>query len=170
SYRLEVIRFDGAGVDFPAPAPYLWFRYLAVTTNAPMHQVNEIELFGIPTVVIKDFAVDKQLIPPGEPVTFSWEVDLRTTDVVIGGIGNVTAQTVNGRGSITLPAGPNTTTVYTLSATHPDTTAQQSVTVTVTDQPIIQSFTANRTIIGPGESATLSWAVFNATELFVNGT
>lgn len=169
SQRYEVIRFDGGGVDFPSPAPYLWFRYHALATNAAMHQVNEIELFGLPTVVIKDFAVNKPQIPQGEPITLSWEVDPRTTNIVISGVGNVTAQTVNGIGRVTLSPGPATTTVYTMSATHPDTTAQQTVTVNVTDQPVIQAFSASPAIIGPGDSATLAWEVFNAGSLFLNG-
>ena len=141
--RFEVIRFDGAGVDFAAPAAYSWFRYYAVSQNAPLHQINEIEFFGVPTVVIKDFAVDKPLIPPGEPVTLTWEVHPDTTSIVLSGVGNVTGNTVNGHGSVTVNPGPAITTVYTLSATHPDTAAQQAVTVTVTDQPVIQSFTAS---------------------------
>jgi hypothetical protein len=56
-----------------------------------------------------------------------------------------------------------------MSATHPDTTAQQTVTVTVTDQPIIQRFVANPAIVAPGGSATLAWDTFNATSVFLNG-
>jgi hypothetical protein len=162
SQRLEVLRFDGAGVDFPSPAPYLWFRYFAVTTDATMHQVNELELFGVPTVVVKNFAVDHTLIAPSEPIILSWEVDPRTTNITIGGLGDVTARTINGAGSISLAPGPGTTTTYVMSAVHPDTTAQQAVTVTVTDQPIIRTFAANPPIIGPGASSTLSWQVINA--------
>jgi hypothetical protein len=95
--------------DFAAPAPYRWFRYHALMTNAAMHQINEIELFGIATVVIKQFGVDKALIPPGQPITLSWEVDPRTTNITISGVGNVTAQTVNGVGSVTLTPGPGST-------------------------------------------------------------
>ena len=169
SQRYEVIRFEGGGVDFPSPTPYIWFRYHALSTNAAMHQINEIELFGIPTVVIKDFVVDKSLIPAGEPITLSWEVDPRTTNIVISGLGNVTAQTVNGLGRVTLNPGPAATTVYTITATHPDTTAQQTVTVNVTDQPIIQLFSANPAIMGPGGSTTLAWEILNATSVSLNG-
>ena len=170
SERHEVLRFDGAGADFPTPAPYLRFRYSAISTDATMHQVNELELFGVPTVVIKDFAVNRPLIPPGEPIAFSWEVDPRTTNIVISNVGDVTAQTVNGFGSVTLNPGPLATTTYTMSATHPDTTAQRPVIVTVTDQPVIQAFSANPAIIGPGGSTLLNWEVFNATSITLNGT
>lgn len=168
--RYEVIQFDGAGVDFPAPAPFLWFRYHALSQAGPMHQLNEIELFGVATVVIRDFSVNKPLIPPGEPITLSWEVHPATTNIVISGLGNVTAQTVDGVGSATLNPGPGATTVYTMSATHPDTTAQQAVIVTVTDQPVIQEFSASPAIIGPGSSTTLNWDVFNATSVTLDGS
>ncbi|MDX2418317.1 MAG: hypothetical protein QNK19_12730 [Xanthomonadales bacterium] len=46
--RLQVIRFDGNGVDFPTPAAYRWYRYnvSSTVTNGGFHQINEVELFG----------------------------------------------------------------------------------------------------------------------------
>ncbi len=46
--RLQVIRYDGNGVDFPTPAAYRWYRYNAssTVTNGGFHQINEVELFG----------------------------------------------------------------------------------------------------------------------------
>lgn len=170
SNRLEVIRFDGSGQDFAAPSPYSWFRYHVTATDSG-HQINELEFFGVPVVVFNDFSVDKPLIPTGEAITLSWDLDPGVTSVSIdNGVGNVTAQTANGVGQITLNPGPNTTTTYTMTAVHPETTAQESVTVTVTNQPVINSFTANPTIIAPGGSSTLQWDVFNTTSVNLNGT
>lgn len=51
SARLEVLRYDGAGVDFATPPEYRFFRYRVDQTNgAGAHQINEIELFGTPIV------------------------------------------------------------------------------------------------------------------------
>ncbi|HWB02891.1 MAG TPA: lamin tail domain-containing protein [Verrucomicrobiales bacterium] len=169
SQRLEVLRFNGAGADFPSPPPYLWFRYSATSQDGPLHQINELEFFGVPTIVIKNFSVDKPLIPTAEPITLSWELDPGTTSVSISGIGDVTGQTVNGLGSRVINPGPSATTIYTMTAVHPTTTGQQAVTVTVTNQPIIRSFTATPPIIGPGASSTLNWNVINYTGLQLDG-
>lgn len=170
SNRLEVIRFDGDGQDFATPAPYSWFRY-HVTGTDNGHQINELEFFGVPVVVFNDFSVDKPLIPTGEAITLSWDLDPGVTSVSIdNGIGDVTAQTVNGVGQMTINPGPNANTTYTMTAVHPETTAQESVTVTVTDQPVVNSFTANPSVIAPGGSTTLQWDVFNTTSVDLNGS
>ena len=169
SQRLEVLRFSGNGEDFPAPPPYSWIRYRALTTDDALHQINELEYFGVSTVVIRSYTVDKPLIPAAEPVLLSWEVDPATTSISISGIGNVTAQTVNGHGSIRLDPGPSVTTTYTMMAVHPVTPGEKAVTITVTDQPIIRTFEATPSIIGPGQSAVLHWNVLNNTALQLDG-
>ena len=170
SNRLEVIRFDGNGQDFVSPAPFSWFRYRVTSTDSG-HQINELELFGVPVVVFNDFSVDKPLIPTGEPITLSWDLDPGVTSVSIdNGVGDVTAQTVNGIGQITLNPGPGSNTTYTMTAIHPESTAQQSVHVTVTNQPIINSFAATPAVIAPGGSTTLRWDVFNISSLDLNGS
>ena len=170
SNRLEVIRFDGNGQDFASPAPFSWFRYRVTSTDSD-HQINELELFGVPVVVFNDFSIDKPLIPTGEPITLSWDLDPGVTNVSIdNGVGDVTAQTVNGIGQITLNPGPGSNTTYTMTAIHPESTAQQSVHVTVTNQPIINSFAATPAVIDPGGSTTLRWDVFNISSLDLNGS
>ena len=170
SNRLEVIRFDGNGQDFVSPAPFSWFRYRVTSTDSG-HQINELELFGVPVVVFNDFSVNKPLIPTGEPITLSWDLDPGVTSVSIdNGVGDVTAQTVNGIGQITLNPGPGSNTTYTMTAIHPESPAQQSVHVTVTNQPIINSFAATPAVIAPGGSTTLRWDAFNISSLDLNGS
>lgn len=170
SNRLEVIRFDGNGEDFASPAPFSWFRY-RVTSTDNAHQINELELFGVPVVVFKDFSVDKPLIPTGEPVTLSWDLDPGVTSVSIdNGVGDVTALTVNGVGQITLDPGPGSNTTYTMTAIHPESIAEKSVSVSVTDQPVINSFTATPAVIAPGGATTLRWEGFNFSSLDLNGS
>lgn len=169
SQRLEVLQFNGNGADFPTPQPWSWFRYRVQTNGNALLQINELELFGVPVQVIKDFRADKPLVFPGEPVTLSWELDPGTTAASINGIGNVMPFTANGVGNYMITPGPATTTAYILSATHPLTDANQTTTVVVTNQPIIRTFTATPPIIGPGESAVLNWSVANATSLELDG-
>jgi hypothetical protein len=169
SQRLEVLQFNGDGADFPTPASYSWFRYRVQTNGNALLQINELELFGIPVQVIKNFQSSKPLIFPGESHTLSWELDPGTTAANIAGIGNVMPFTTNGLGSVPVNPGPGVTTIYSMSATHPLTNANAATTVTVTNQPIIRSFTATPPIIGPGESATLNWNVVNATGIQLDG-
>jgi hypothetical protein len=46
--RLEVLRYDGGGVDFATPAAYTRFRYRveSTVTDGTLHQINELEFFG----------------------------------------------------------------------------------------------------------------------------
>jgi len=167
--RLEVLQFNGNGADFATPASYSWFRYRVQTNDNALLQINELELFGVPVQVIKKFESTKPLIFPGESHTLSWELDPGTTAASIAGIGNVMPFTTNGIGSVPVNPGPNVTTIYSMSATHPLTNANAATTVTVTNQPIIRSFTATPPIIGPGESSTLNWTVVNSTSAQLDG-
>ncbi len=167
--RLEVLEFTGNGTDFATPASYSWFRYRVQTNGNALLQINELELFGVPVEVIKKFESNKPLIFPGESHTLSWELDPGTTAASIAGIGNVMPFTTNGIGSVLVNPGPNVTTVYSMSATHPLTDANAATTVTVTNQPIIRTFTATPPIIGPGESSTLAWTVVNSTSVQLEG-
>lgn len=169
SQRLEVLEFNGNGGDFATPASYSWFRYRVQTNGDALLQINELELFGVPVQVIKSFQSNKPLIFPGEAHTLSWELDPGTTAASIAGIGNVLPFTTNGLGIVAVNPGPNVTTVYTMSATHPLSAANATTTVTVTNQPIIRSFTATPPIIGPGASTTLAWNVANAASVLLDG-
>ena len=170
SNRLEVIRFDGNGEDFASPAPFSWFRY-RVTSTDNAHQLNELELFGVPVVVFNNFSVNAPLIPSGEPITLSWDLDPGVTSVFINnGVGDVTARTVNGLGQITIDPGPISNTTYTMTAVHPESTAEKSVSVVVTDEPVINAFTATPSVIAPGGTTILRWDVFNVSSLELNGS
>lgn len=170
SQRLEVLQFNGNGADFPTPQPWSRFRYRVQTNDNALLQINELELFGVPVQVVRRFEADPPLAFPGEPVTLSWELDPGTTSATISGVGDVMPITAKGAGSVRLDPGPAATTVYTLNAIHPLTPASQSTTVTVTAQPIIRRFTATPPIIGPGDSALLSWETAAATSVELDGT
>ena len=169
SQRLEVLEFTGNGGDFPTPASYSWFRYRVQANGDLILQIGELELFGVPVKVIKSFAANKPLIFPGEPFTLSWELEAGTTAASIGGIGSVLPFTTNGIGSVAVNPGAAATTTYTLSATHPLSSATQNTTVTVTNQPIVRSFTATPPITGPGASTRLAWDVANAASVRLDG-
>lgn len=139
---------------------------------APAGLVAPVELdLSIPDPGIRAFGVNKTFIPQGEAITFSWEVNASSTSVVIdNGVGDMTALTnASGVGSFTLDPGPLTNTVYQMTAVRPNGPTASTLSVEVTDQPLIYSFTADDSLIAPGETVTLSWAVGNADSLSLNG-
>ncbi|MDG2324900.1 MAG: lamin tail domain-containing protein [Akkermansiaceae bacterium] len=145
-------RVDG---DFPTPSA----RYTYTPT---------LELNSAPAV--QSFTVDRSLISSGVPVTLSWQVDPGTTGLSINqGVGLMTGVTTNGVGSISLDPGPTVTTVYEITATHANGDSTAQLVVTVTNMPVIHELLATPVIVGPGESSTLSWEVFNADSLALDG-
>ena len=144
-------------VDADFPTPVARFTYTSI-----------LELNAAPQV--GSFTVVRPLISAGLPVTLSWKIDPASTDVSIDqGVGSVFGMTTNGVGSITLDPGPTATTVYEITANHANGDSSAQVVVTVTNLPVIHEFIATPAIGGPGDNATLSWEVFNAESLVLDG-
>lgn len=120
---------------------------------------------------IFSFTASRESISSGMPVTVNWHVDDAASNLIILSprVGNVKPQTVNGMGSHTFDPGPTTDTTYTLSAVGNDGTNSRSIDITVTDQPVIDFFTATPAIVAPGESVTVSWGTFNTTSVTLDG-
>ncbi|MDC0497482.1 chitobiase/beta-hexosaminidase C-terminal domain-containing protein, partial [bacterium] len=140
--------------------------------TAPSGNTGFAELsLGLLSPGITLFDVDKTLIASGEDIIFSWSVNAVSTDVYIDqGVGNVFAQTdVQGDGSTVLSPGPTVDTTYLLVAEQPNGTSVASVTVKVTDLPVIHELTSDAGIISPGTPVGISWDVANATTITING-
>lgn len=120
---------------------------------------------------ITSFSADHPVIPAGLPITLTWAVDPSATNLSIepdiGDVGSLTDAA--GNGSITLNPGPSVTTNYILSAVSAIGTNENSISVEVTDDPIIESFTTTAGIVQSGESITLQWTTLNATDITLNG-
>lgn len=145
-------RLDG---NFPTPS--------ARFTSTPVLELNSAP-------AVQSFTVDRSLISAGVPVTLSWEVDPGTTGLSINqGVGLVTGVTTNGVGSILLDPGPSVSTVYEMTATHANGDSTAQLVVTVTNMPVIHELFATPAIVGPGENSTLSWEIFNADSLELDG-
>ena len=145
-------RVDG---NFPTPSARFTFTPILELNSAP---------------AVQSFAVDRWLISAGVPVTLSWEVDPGTTGLSINqGVGSVMGVTANGVGSVTLDPGPVGTTIYEITASHANGDSTAQLVVTVTNLPVIHELFANSAVVGPGENSTLSWVVFNADSLSLDG-
>lgn len=120
---------------------------------------------------LNSFTADFTTVPAGYNLTLSWDVDPTATAISINqGVGNVLGNTINGVGSITLTPGPSVDTTYTLTVSNASGANTRDLDIVITDQPIIQSFTASPESIQPGDNVTLSWSTLNTTSLTLNGT
>lgn len=103
------------------------------------------------------------LPPPSGTTTLSWTVANATSLTIDQGVGNVTAQTVNGTGSIQVAV--ESTRTFTLSITGPNgSAAQQSVTVTVapdTTAPSVTLAASPGTVMAPGSTTLTATATDN---------
>ena len=108
---------------------------------------------------------------PGDPVELSWEMSSNFSSLTIDqGVGNVLPLTSGGSGSIVINPGPNTDTLYTLTAVSPLGSSSVSTMIQITDNPLIYSFTADDGLVDAGETVTLSWEVSgNTTTLWLDG-
>jgi hypothetical protein len=144
-------------VDTDYPTPIARHTYTPILDLSAAPQIGSL-------------TVDRPLISAGLPATLSWEIDPNSTGASIDqGIGSVIGITTNGVGSMTLNPGPSVTTVYEITANHANGDTTEQVVVTVTDLPVIHEFVAAPTVVGPGEDTTLSWEVFNAESLAIDG-
>ncbi len=127
-----------------------------VTTSSP----TTVGTSG-PAQIIR-FEASPQNIQPGGQSTLSWATT-GTSKVSISGIGAVTPN-----GSTTVS--PQTTTVYTLTATAADgtsVTAPVTVTVTTGAIPQVVTFVASPQNIDAGQTTKLCWQVTNATSIAI---
>ena len=79
---------------------------------------------------VRSFFPDFPIVVAGDDVTLRWEVTKDETVTIDQGVGDVTANTVSGFGSVTVPV--NETTTFTITVTRD----QESVTETVTVQAL----------------------------------
>jgi len=116
---------------------------------------------------IVSFTADPVTIEVGSSSQLSWEIEGEPTTVSINqDVGDVT-------GSDSVFVSPEQTTIYTLTAQKTDgstsKTLTNSVQVTATHPPVIESFTASKSLlVASGESTLLRWNVTGTRPLSVS--
>jgi hypothetical protein len=117
-----------------------------------------------PPVVIA-FSASPTNVVIGQPVTLLWNVTGADTVRIDPGLGIVPAA-----GTQTVM--PQLSTAYVLTATNTAGTTAQSVTVIATasqpNPPMISVFQVSPATISPGQSATITWNVSNATSVTID--
>ena len=122
--------------------------------------VRELQVFGRPVeeVGIAAFTASANAVPPGQPVTLSWQVEDVWSVALHPGIGSVDHLTSNGAGQITVF--PNASTTYTLVASNACGTFERHAFVDV-DGPLplrINEFVAaNRLSLRDGYNNAEDW-------------
>ncbi len=130
-------------------------------------QIENHYLAGIGSdeVPIVDFTADAERIGSGDSLTLSWEVNAFDTLTINNGVGDVSGDTSDGKGSITV--NPTETTTYVLSASKGEAEQNRSVSVFV-GAPEVTKFAINGSeVIRAGASATLTWVVDGETSLTI---
>lgn len=113
-----------------------------------------------PAPEIASFTATPSTIAEGESSTLAWEVTGSATIVITDAADNEIESTSDTTGSVVVS--PTVTTTYTLTASNAG--GSDSAVATVTVEPAsadteIEAFTATPSVIGPGGSSTLAWAV-----------
>ncbi len=110
------------------------------------------------SIIDGSIAASPETIEPGQSTTLSWNLGSNSGEadsaLIEPGIGTVPIE-----GSTRVS--PEDTTTYTITWTGADSTAEDSVTVTVL-APLTVSISSDKTAIEPGDTATLTWNSANA--------
>jgi hypothetical protein len=112
---------------------------------------------------VGNFGFDTESIFAGQSATLSWSVADASSVSIEPGIGPVP---ISGTKSVS----PGSNTTYTLTASNDagNSTATATLKVTVSNAPIITSFTVSPASILAGETATLTWDIIGATSININ--
>ncbi len=139
-------------------SPVTTTTYTLTGTNGTQSTAATVTVFVDQPPSINSFTVNDSTVVAGAPITLSWTAVGAQSLSINNGVGSVTPVTTGTR-NLSAPA---TTTTYTLTATNPQGSVTAQVTVNVGLPPVINSFTADDTLVMPGGTAALHWNVSNS--------
>ena len=163
SPRLSVNPGVGAVTGMSAKVtPSATTSYTLTATNSFGSATAAVTVMVGSPPIITGFAATPAKVTLGQSSTLSWAVTGSPGMAVNPGVGAVTGTSV----TVT----PSTTTTYTLTATNSfgSATATATATVLPASPPVIGSFIANPTSVGPGLRTTLLWATSGATSVTID--
>ncbi len=106
---------DGANVSAQSSlvvSPAVTTTYTLIATNAAATSTGRVTVVVNPAPVIPSFLADRHHVAAGAPVDLNWSSSYGSNFAIAPGPGDVSAQTANGSGSVTVnPIAPTT---YTL--------------------------------------------------------
>ena len=116
------------------------------------------------SALVTNFTANPTLLHAGQPTMLRWEVDAGATVSIDPGVGDVTAITTNGIGTVAVAVETNTT--FTLTATK-DGRLTETNQITVSVKPLITLFAATRNPIPRGAATVLSWDINPTATIFM---
>lgn len=135
---------DVTGLSTLSVYPEATWTYTLTATNSSGSASREVTVRVNPPPIIREFAAEKVYARSGERIALRWEVEFAQALSLSPGVGDVTPQTVAGRGSIQVQ--PAASTEYVLTARNTFGTATASARIRLA-QPashlIISEFMAN---------------------------
>ncbi|MDB4519147.1 CotH kinase family protein [Akkermansiaceae bacterium] len=152
-----------------SPASTTDFILTATNDDGPVTQ--DVTVTVNPAPLITSFTSDRSTINTGESVRISWSTDFATTWSISPAPGDVTGQTTNGNGSLSVyPGGPTT---YTLTAGSAFGSETSEITVNVAmvaNHPVISEFMADsKSGLMDADGDFSDWIeIFNPTEFTVD--
>ena len=152
-------------------APAVTTAYSLVATNAGGSSTNAVTVVVNPAPVINSFAANKGFGVAGETITLSWNATYGQTFSIAPGIGDVTAETVDGGGNLSLQL--TATTVYALTvggAFGTDTAAFEVKVAQPANHPVISEFMAdNNTTLADEDGQFSDWIeIYNPAAAAIN--
>ncbi|MDA1277936.1 MAG: hypothetical protein O2960_28410, partial [Verrucomicrobia bacterium] len=103
---------------------------------------------------------------PTDTLVAYWSFERNTVDVAPSGSVSDNGTWV---GTAAYASGPSVNTTYTITAANGNGTNTRDLRVEVTGQPIIDFFTATRTVVEPNALVILTWKARNSVSLDLNG-
>ena len=142
--------------------PTVTTSYTLTATNSFGSTTAAVTVMAGSAPTITSFAATPAKLTAGQSSTLSWAVTGSPGLIINPGVGAVTGTSVN--------VTPSATTSYTLTATNSFGSATLSTTATVlpASPPVISSFFANPTNVGPGIATNLHWVTSGATSVGID--
>ncbi|WP_306591895.1 RHS repeat-associated core domain-containing protein [Geothrix sp. 21YS21S-4] len=152
-----------SGSMWVVPGTSTTYTLTATNNLDPSKSVTASAAVTVIQKPVISFSASPTSVNVGNSTTLSWSVTNSPTSVVIdNGIGNVGA-------SGSLGVTPLSNTTYTITASNLGGTTSAQVSISVTQKPVIVSFTASPSGITKGRSSTLAWVVQGADSITLNG-
>ena len=154
-----------------AVAPSATTSYSLVATNMGGSSTSAVTVVVNPAPIINSFAANKGFGAVGETITLSWNATYGQTFSITPGIGDVTAETVDGVGNLSLQL--TATTVYALTvggAFGSDTAAFEVKVAQPANHPVISEFMAdNNTTLADEDGQFSDWIeIYNPAAAAIN--
>jgi len=140
-------------------SPAVTTTYTLIATNAGASVTNRLTVVVDPAPVIHSFSANRGHVAAGAPVTLNWSSSYGADYSITPAPGNVTAQTVDGAGSVTV--NPTAPTTYTLTVANAFGSAASNAAVAIVmpaSHLVISEFMAdNETTLADDDGDYSDW-------------